>query len=135
MQPEKLRRTSNPERCFTLTNSAIWLDDGWKVHARHGEPRRSAYVTGRCHTNGLENFWSLLKRGIGGTYIAVEPFHLFRYIDEQAFRFNNRKHVDGELKNDYERFKAALNQVVGRRLTYQALIGKEAQNASSEEAF
>ena len=48
------------------------------------------YVRGRVHTNGIENFWSLLKRGIGGTYVAVEPFHLDRYVDEQVFRYNNR---------------------------------------------
>ena len=54
-------------------------------------------VNGRNHTNGLENFWSLLKRGINGTYVSVEPFHLFRYLDEQAFRYDNRKEVnDGE---------------------------------------
>ena len=53
-------------------------------------------LTGDVHTNGLENFWSLLKRGINGTYVSVEPFHLFRYLDEQAFRFNNRKLTDGE---------------------------------------
>ena len=50
-----------------------------------------AYVDGKVHTNGLENFWSLLKRGIKGTYVSVEPFHLFRYLDEQAFRYNMRK--------------------------------------------
>ena len=50
----------------------------------------SQYVDGKVHTNGMENFWSLLKRGINGTYVSVEPFHLFRYLDEQAFRFNNR---------------------------------------------
>ena len=49
------------------------------------------YVEGNVHTNGIENFWSLLKRGIHGTYVSVEPFHLFRYVDEQAFRYNNRK--------------------------------------------
>ena len=54
------------------------------------------YVDGKIHTNGLENFWSLLKRGINGTYVRVEPFHLFRYLDEQAFRYNNRKDDDGE---------------------------------------
>ena len=58
------------------------------------------YVDGKIHTNGLENFWSLLKRGIGGTYVSVEPFHLFRYLDEQSFRYNNRKEL-----NDYDRFK------------------------------
>jgi ISXO2 transposase-like protein len=76
------------------------------------------YVDGEVHTNGIENFWSLLKRGLKGTYIAVEPFHLFRYLDEQAFRFNNRKATDGE------RFVEALSSVVGKRVTYQELTGK-----------
>ena len=58
----------------------------------------TTYVDGQVHTNGLENFWSLLKRGVGGTYVSVEPYHLFRYVDEQAFRFNNRKHADGALQ-------------------------------------
>jgi hypothetical protein len=84
------------------------------------------------HTNSLENFWSLLKRGIGGTYIAVEPFHLFRYIDEQAFRFNNRKHVDGEVVTDSERFGRLCAQIIGKRLMYAQLIGKEAERT---EAF
>jgi hypothetical protein len=79
----------------------------------------------------MENFWSLLKRGLGGTYISVEPFHLFRYLDEQAFRYNNRLHADGEVVS--ERFKRALNQVVGRRLTYRELTGKEGETA--EAAF
>jgi transposase-like protein len=82
------------------------------------------YVEGNVHTNGIENFWSLLKRGIGGTYVAVEPFHLFRYVDEQAFRFNNRKDVDGNKLNDAERFNIAMSQVVGKRLTYTELTGK-----------
>ncbi len=77
-----------------------------------------AYVDGRVHTNGLENFWSLLKRGLKGTYISVEPFHLFRYLDEQVFRFNERK-----LK-DFARFLLVLESVAGRRLTYAALTGK-----------
>jgi hypothetical protein len=76
------------------------------------------YVDGEVHTNGIENFWSLLKRGLKGTYINVEPFHLFRYLDEQAFRFNNRKVSDGV------RFVEALSSVVGKRLTYQELTGK-----------
>jgi transposase-like protein len=77
------------------------------------------YVSGNVHTNTIENFWSLLKRGLHGTYISVEPYHLFRYIDEQAFRYNNRKGV-----NDRGRFKLAVSQIVGKRLTYQTLIGK-----------
>jgi transposase-like protein len=70
------------------------------------------YVDGRVHTNGLENFWSLLKRGISGTYVRVEPFHLFRYLDEQTFRYNNRKDMENA-----DRFKLALSQIVGKRLT------------------
>jgi transposase-like protein len=75
------------------------------------------YVRGRVHTNGLENFWSLLKRTIKGTYVSVEPFHLFRYLDEQAFRFNNREDSDGG------RFLSVARAIVGKRLTYKALIG------------
>jgi len=77
------------------------------------------YVNGRVHTNGLENFWSLLKRGINGTYVSVEPFHLFRYLDEQTFRYNNRKNM-----SDADRFAAALSQVAGKRLTYAEVTGK-----------
>ena len=75
------------------------------------------YVNGKVHTNGLENFWSLLKRGINGTYGSVEPFHLFRYLDEQAYRFNNRKLTDAE------RFDAAVRKIVGKRIKYEQLIG------------
>ena len=77
------------------------------------------YVNGVVHTNGIENFWSLLKRGLHGTYVAVEPFHLERYVDEQAFRFNNRIGI-----NDRQRFEKALSQVAGKRLTYAELTGK-----------
>ncbi|MGI8960365.1 MAG: IS1595 family transposase [Bryobacteraceae bacterium] len=84
-----------------------------------------AYVDGQVHTNGLENFWSLLKRGISGTYVSVEPFHLFRYLDEQAFRYNNRKEM-----NDYDRFELALSQITGKRLTYEHLTGKDRELTS-----
>ena len=77
------------------------------------------YVDGRVHTNGLENFWSLLKRGSSGNYVSLEPFHLFRYLDEQMFRFNNRKDID-----DAGRFELALSQIVGKRLTVAELTGK-----------
>ncbi len=70
------------------------------------------YVRGNVHTNGLENFWSLVKRGLNGTYISVEPFHLFRYLDEQMFRYNNRKEMD-----DFDRFRLATSHIVGKRLT------------------
>ncbi len=76
------------------------------------------YVNGRIHTNGLENFWSLLKRNMHGTYVSVEPFHLFRYLDEQTFRYNNRKNLD-----DQARFEMAMSNVFGHRLTYSALTG------------
>jgi transposase-like protein len=79
------------------------------------------YVRGQVHTQGIENFWSLLKRGLNGTYVAVEPYHLDAYLDEQMFRFNNRiGHTDAT------RFVKALSQVVNRRLTYAELTGKSA---------
>ena len=76
------------------------------------------YVRGEVHTNGMENFWSLLKRSIHGTYVSVEPFHLFRYLDEQSFRFNEREGADGD------RFANTLRHVVGRRVTYKELTGR-----------
>jgi len=83
------------------------------------------YVDGTIHTNGIENFWSLLKRGLGGTYISVEPFHLFRYVDEQAFRFNTRKDEDGTKISDSARFAEAMSRIDGHRLTYSQLTGKD----------
>ncbi len=80
-----------------------------------------AYVKGNVHTNGMENFWSLLKRAIRGTYVSVEPYHLFRYLDEEGFRFNERQHEDG----DRGRFIAVLKQMVGRRITYKQLTGHD----------
>lgn len=92
------------------------LDDEYVHHViNHAE----TYVRGTVHTNGMENFWSLLKRGIRGTYVSVEPFHLFRYLDEQAFRFSLRKDAGG----DRGRFKTLLSHVAGKRLTYRNLIG------------
>jgi transposase-like protein len=82
------------------------------------------YVDGRVHTNGMENFWSLLKRGLGGTYVAVEPFHLFRYLDEQVFRFNNRATKTRKM-TDADRFNAALPGITGRRLTFAEVTGKD----------
>ena len=81
------------------------------------------YVNGQVHTNGIENFWSLFKRTLNGTYVAVEPFHMERYIDEQIFRFNNRTTRDNPL-NDGDRFMLALSQIVGKRLTYAEVTGK-----------
>jgi transposase-like protein len=81
------------------------------------------YVRGRVHTNGMENFWSLLKRSLRGTYVAAEPFHLAQYVDEQVFRYNNRATKDNS-HSDVDRFTLAMSQVLGRRLTYAALTGK-----------
>jgi len=78
-----------------------------------------SYVDGQIHTNGLENFWSLLKRGIKGTYVSVEPFHLFRYLDEQVFRYNFR-----ELAHDGLRFEHVASHILGKRLTYAEVTGK-----------
>jgi hypothetical protein len=83
-----------------------------------------AYVNGHIHTNGIENFWSLLKRGLSGTYISVEPFHLDAYIAEQVFRYNNRKDM-----NDAGRFTQCLSQTTGKRLTYADLIAKGERQA------
>jgi len=78
-----------------------------------------SYVNGQVHTNGLENFWSLLKRGLKGTYVSVEPFHLFRYLDEQVFRYNFR-----ELAHDGLRFEHVASHILGKRLTYAEVTGK-----------
>jgi transposase-like protein len=100
--------------------SYIGLNDAY-VHGviDHAE----AYVDGQIHTNGLENFWSLLKRALKGTYVSVEPFHLFRYLDEQVYRFNNRKMSDGV------RFLGACASVFGKRLTYAQLVGQKPAEA------
>jgi hypothetical protein len=79
-----------------------------------------SYVNGNVHTNGIENFWSLLKRAIHGTYVSVEPFHLEKYLDEEMFRFNHRRDALG----DAERFSCVMSGIIGRRLTYQELIAE-----------
>jgi transposase-like protein len=88
------------------------------------------YVDGRVHTNGMENFWSLLKRGLSGTYVSVEPFHLFRYLDEQVFRYNNRA-TKKHPRTDADRFSLAVSKIVGKRLTFAELTGK----VGAAEAF
>lgn len=85
------------------------------------------YVRAHVHTNGIENFWSTLKRGLNGTYISVEPFHLDRYVDEQVFRFNRR----GKEFNDASRFKSVLKDVVGRQLTFAELTGRVGSTANA----
>ena len=105
--------------------AAIFTDelksyDGLEDSFRHRVINHAVeYANGNVHTNGMENFWSLVKRQLHGTYISVEPFHLFRYIDEQAFRFNNRKDM-----NDSDRFNALASRIVGKRLTFAEVTGK-----------
>ena len=128
MQPIVLANVERGAEIFTDEYAGnCWMDKEY-VHSviNHLE----AYVKGNVHTNGMENFWSLLKRGINGTYVSVEPFHLFRYVDEQAFRFNHRIGM-----NDADRFVAAMKQIVGKRLTYQELTGKTEAGTSQAEPF
>jgi transposase-like protein len=94
--------------------------------------KTETYVRGQVHVNGMENFWSLLKRTLHGTYVAVEPFHLDRYLDEQIFRFNNRATKENPL-TDADRFSLALTQIANKRLTYAELTGKTAEGASTTQ--
>jgi transposase-like protein len=119
LEPEIHRSVERGSEVFTdalLSYHHLSPDYAHKV-IDHAE----RYVDGNVHTNGLENFWSLLKRAIHGTYVSIQPFHLFRYLDEQAFRFNNREMTDGE------RFHKVAGSVFGKRLTYGQLIGKGAR--------
>ena len=108
------------------TGASIYTDRHWGYYGLSQDyihdvvDHVTAYVKGRVHTNGLENFWSLVKRAIHGTYVSIEPFHVFRYLDEQAFRFNTRK------ANDGQRFMRLIKHVVGKRLSYAELTGTEA---------
>ena len=110
----------------TITPGSTLYTDAWRPYrqlkgfAHQYVDHASEYVVGRVHTNGIENFWSLLKCSIKGTYISVEPFHLGRYVDEQMFRFNARKGTDAD------RFRSLLGAVTGKRLQYKDLIGNAA---------
>ena len=117
-------------RAHVKAGSAIYTDAlmsyqglGQQDFAHQVIDHAEKYVDGQVHTNGLENFWSLVKRGLKGTYISVEPFHLFRYLDEQVFRYNNRAKKD-HFVGDGDRFQLAMNHIAGKRLTYQELTGK-----------
>jgi transposase-like protein len=122
LQSEILKQVRYGSKVYT--DSAIGYDllHNRFVHdvVNHAEQ----YVKGQVHTNGLENFWSLLKRNLRGTYVSVEPFHLDRYLDEQVFRYNNRATKDNPL-DDSDRFVLAMSQVAGKRLTYAQLTGKQ----------
>ena len=100
------------------TDNAPGYRDLCLTHFHEWVDHVAQYVNGCVHTNGLENFWSLLKRSLGGTYVAVAPFHLERYVDEQAFRFNQRQ------LSDAGRFGRVLASTVGKRLTYRALTAQ-----------
>jgi transposase-like protein len=112
--------------------SKLYSDELWGYAGLDGEfdhqviDHAVEYVNGKIHTNGMENFWSLLKRGLSGTYVSVEPFHLFRYLDEQEFRYNNRGNRKYPV-NDSDRFRLVTSQLSGKRLTYKQLIGKETE--------
>jgi hypothetical protein len=115
---------ANVEAGATVYTDELLSYDSLNIDFQHQVINHAeTYVNGQIHTNGIENFWCLLKRSIKGTYVSVEPFHLFRYVDEQAFRYNHRKHEDGEVKTDAERFDIAVRQIVGKRLTYAELTG------------
>lgn len=128
--PNNKRRSLQSEVNKHVEGGSTVYSDALRSYNRLGEDyihnvinHAERYVNGHIHTNGIENFWALLKRGLGGTYISVEPFHLFRYLDEQTFRFNNRKLTDGE------RFSIVARQIIGRRLTYAELTGKNTAQA------
>lgn len=123
--PNVRLKTLSPEvRKHVVEGSAVFTDASYSYRTLHDAyahevvDHAEEYVRGRVHTNGLENFWSLLKRSIKGTYVSVEPFHLFRYLDEQAFRYNERK------TNDAHRFVDVLVNILGKRVTYAELTGK-----------
>jgi transposase-like protein len=116
--PEIKRSVANGSNVYTDEHPSY---TGLRRYFNHDVVNHAKeYVRGRVHTNSMENFWSLLKRTIRGTYVSVEPFHLFRYLDEQAFRFNHRE------GNDAARFVRALGSIMGRRLTYRGLTGAAA---------
>jgi transposase-like protein len=121
---------------YVLKNSTVYTDatTSYRSLGKDGDfaheviDHATTYVNGKIHTNGIENFWSLLKRGIRGTYVSVEPFHLFRYLDEQAFRFNERKDTDSG------RFMKAVAGIFGKGLKYVDLIGKGGDDLQQEMA-
>ncbi|MDQ2842049.1 MAG: IS1595 family transposase [Acidobacteriota bacterium] len=119
----------NVEAGANLYSDALKSYKGLQVDFTHQAiDHAESYVNGQVHTNGMENFWSLLKRGLHGTYISVEPFHLFRYVDEQAFRFNTRKDM-----NDADRFSLAVSQIVGKRLTWKRMTGNDEPSRQDPE--
>src|SRR6266851_6290129 len=129
------KKTLQPEiREHVLAGSALFTDalksyDGLNEFQHEVIDHAVEYVRGEVHTNGLENFWSLLKRSLGGTYVSVEPFHLFRYLDEQSFRYNFRGTKDNPM-TDSDRFSIAASQLAGKRVTFAQLTGKVGQTVN-----
>ena len=112
------------------TDEAPGYDNVHKTYIHETVNHAVRYVNGRVSTNSLENFWSLFKRNLRGTYVSVEPFHLFRYLDEQVWRFNNRGGKTKETRiTDADRFVLACSQITGKRLTFAELTGKVGQEA------
>jgi len=128
LQSEVLKEVKYGSKIYT--DDAVAYNDLRSRFVHEVVNKTESYVRGRVHVNGMENFWSLLKRGLNGTYVAVEPFHLERYIDEQIFRYNNRFTPDNPL-NDSDRFLLALSQVANKRLTYKELTGKSGDAATT----
>src|SRR5580704_2428793 len=136
--PNVKRETLQKEILSTIKRGSTVYTDEWYGYSEvryrfvHDVVNHSeTYVKGQVHTQGIENFWALLKRTLRGTYVAVEPFHLDRYLDEQVFRYNHRKDNDGNKMTDADRFNAALPGIAGRRLTFAELTGKD----GSQETF
>ena len=125
LQAEILANVGFNAHVFTDQHTGYLGLDNLKNFTHRTVNHLTEYVNGRVHTNGIENFWSLLKRSLTGTYVAVEPFHLDAYVDEQAFRFNNRLKMD-----DAARFTKLVDQIVGKRLTYAELTGKDTQKVN-----
>lgn len=108
---------ANVEKGAELNTDALKSYEGLNEYTHKVIDHAEAYVDGTVHTNKLENFWSLLKRALTGTYVSVEPFHLFRYLDEQSFRYNERHLTDAQ------RFAKVLGSIAGKRLTYARVKG------------
>jgi len=131
--PNPKRETLQKQILDRVGFGATIYTDGWpgydglaaKEYIHETVNHMEEYVRGNVHTQSIENFWSCLKRTLKGTYVAVEGFHMDRYLDEQMFRFNNRIGM-----NDGDRFQKALAQVGGKRLTWKELTGKEAVRAA-----
>lgn len=132
--PTRRRQVLHTEiKAHVKAGSAIYSDNlmsyqGLKGHDYQHQviDHAEKYVDGQVHTNGMENFWSLLKRGLKGTYISVEPFHLFRYLDEQVFRYNFRK-----LPHDGARFEHVASHILGKRLTFAEVTGKVGETTNN----